>query len=80
MKQREIDHIEPAEDPVDDGPEDRMVVAVGDGDGERRTKADAVFRARHPDRIEPAVHSRLPPRFDLNTSSCFSILCETSKI
>src|SRR5437868_15291956 len=44
-KQREIDHVEPAQDAVDDRPEDRMVAGVGDRDGERRAKTHTVFRA-----------------------------------
>src|SRR6476619_4864262 len=45
FEQGEIDHVEPAEDPVDDGPQDRMVVGVGNGDGERGTEAHAIFHA-----------------------------------
>src|SRR5690349_5346028 len=44
-KQREINHIKPAQDAVDDGPEYRVVRCIGDGNGERRTKAYAVFRS-----------------------------------
>src|SRR5690349_19020753 len=56
-KQRDEDHVEPAEQAVDDRPQDRMVVGVGDRDGERRAEADAVFRALDADAvIAIAVH------------------------
>src|SRR6476660_3441278 len=44
-EQRDIDYVEPAKNAVDDRPQDRMVVGVGDRDGERRAKTHAVFRA-----------------------------------
>src|SRR5581483_329208 len=43
FEQGEIDDVEPAEEAVDNGPQDRMVVGIGNGDGERRAEADAVF-------------------------------------
>jgi hypothetical protein len=45
FEQGEVDHIEPTEDPVDDSPQDRVVVRIGDGDGERGTEAHAIFHA-----------------------------------
>src|ERR1051325_5393628 len=45
FEQDVIDHIKPAEEAVDDRPQHRMVVGVGDRDGKRRAKADAVFGA-----------------------------------
>ena len=46
---------------MDDGPEDRVVVGVRDGDGERRTKAGAVFGALYADAVAPStVHDALP--------------------
>src|SRR4029077_2693452 len=50
-EQRDIDHVEPAQDAVDDRPQDRMVVGIGDRDGERRAEADAVFRALDPNAV-----------------------------
>src|SRR5206468_1564420 len=50
-KQREIDHIEPAQDAVDDRPQDRVVVGIGDRDGECRAKTHAVFRALDPNPV-----------------------------
>src|SRR6202035_1995420 len=44
-EQREIDDIDPAEDAVDDRPQDRMVVRIGDRDRQRRAEADAIFGA-----------------------------------
>jgi len=56
-KQRDIDDVEPAQDAVDDRPQDRMVVGIGDRDGERRAEAHAVFRALDPDCVVSiAVH------------------------
>lgn len=46
-----IDHVEPAQNAVDDRPEDRVVVGIGDRDGERRAKAHAVLRALDPNPV-----------------------------
>ena len=43
--QCEVDHVQPAQDAVDDRPEDRLVGGVADGDSESAAKAYAVFRA-----------------------------------
>jgi hypothetical protein len=45
FEQRKIDHVEPAQEAVDDRPQDRLVVDVRNGDGERRAETDAVFGA-----------------------------------
>ena len=50
-KQRDIDHVEPAQNAVDDRPENRVVVGLGDRDGERRAKTHAVFRALDPNPV-----------------------------
>jgi hypothetical protein len=50
-KQRNVDHVEPAQDAMDDRPEDRVVVGIGDRDGERRAKTHAVFRALDPNPV-----------------------------
>ena len=56
-EQGEIDHVKPAQNAVDDRPEDRVVVGIGDRDRERRAKADAVFGALDPNSIETiSVH------------------------
>src|SRR5258705_12244437 len=56
-KQRDIDHVEPAQNAVDDRPENRVVVGIGDRDGERRAKAHAVFRALDPNPVvSTSVH------------------------
>jgi hypothetical protein len=44
-EQCEIDHVQPAQNAVDDRAEDRLVGGVADGDSERAAKAYAVFRA-----------------------------------
>jgi len=44
-EQCEVDHVQLAQNAVDDRPEDRLVGGVADGDSERATKAYAVFRA-----------------------------------
>src|SRR5262245_7400351 len=59
LEQHVIDHIEPAEEAVDDRPQHRVVVGVGDRDGKRRTKADAVFRAFDAVIDERSVHETL---------------------
>src|SRR5258707_15185849 len=50
-KQRDIDHVEPAQNAVDDRPEDRVVVGIGDRDGERGAETHAVFRALDPNPV-----------------------------
>src|SRR5215470_6427356 len=45
LEQQVIDHIEPAEEAVDDRPQHRVVVGVGDRDGKCRAEADGVFCA-----------------------------------
>jgi len=50
-KQRDIDDVEPAQDAVDDRPQDRMIVGIGDRDGERRAEAHAVLRALDPNPV-----------------------------
>src|SRR5262245_30903826 len=58
-KQREVDHIEPAQDAVDDRPEDRVVGRVTDCDGEGAAKANAPLRTLCFDHIVAAsVHLR----------------------
>src|ERR1700733_4671822 len=47
-KHRDIDDVEPAQDAVDDRPQDRVVVGIGDRDGEGRAKTHAIFRALDP--------------------------------
>ena len=44
-EQREVDHIQPAQNAVDDCPKYRMVGSVGYRDSKGGTKADAVFRS-----------------------------------
>jgi hypothetical protein len=62
-EQREINHIEPAQDAVDDGPEYRVVRGIGDGNGERRAKADAVFRSLNAGHVVAiSVHAFPMPR------------------
>src|SRR6266446_897608 len=51
LEQRDVDHVEPAQDAMDDRPEDRVVVGIGDRDGECRAEAHAVFRALDPNSI-----------------------------
>src|SRR3990172_2493481 len=41
---REEDHEQPGKEPLENRPENRMVLAPGDGDGERATEADAGAR------------------------------------
>src|SRR6266403_3283032 len=67
-KQRDIDHVEPAQNAVDDRPENRVVVGIGDRDGERRAKTHAVFRALDPNPVvsisvhgDPCVLSEVIP-------------------
>ena len=45
LKQHVIDHIKPVEEAVDDRPQHRMVVGVGDRDSERGAKTNAVLSA-----------------------------------
>jgi len=44
-KQREVNHVQPAQDAVDDCPQDRMVGGVGYCDSKSRAEARAVFCA-----------------------------------
>jgi hypothetical protein len=58
-EQREVDHIEPAQDAVDDRPEDRVVGRVADRDGEGAAKANAPLRTLCFDHVVAAsVHLR----------------------
>lgn len=41
MKKHVIDHIKPGKKPVKDGPEDRLIHAEGDGDGQGSTECNA---------------------------------------
>ena len=56
-EQCDIDDVEPAENAVDDRPEDGMIVGVGDRDRKRRAEADTVFCSLDPDSVVTiAVH------------------------
>jgi len=58
-KQREVDHIQPAQDAVDDRPEDRVVGRVTDCDGEGAAKANAPLRTLcFHDIVAASVHLR----------------------
>src|SRR5262249_48548295 len=59
LEQHIIDHIKPAEEAVDDRPQHRVVVGVGDRDGKRRAEADAVFCAFDAVIDERSVHEAL---------------------
>src|SRR4029453_9128446 len=59
FEQHEIDHVEPAQEAVDDRPQDRLVVDVRDCGGERRAEADAVFGAFPPIVVDRSVHRLL---------------------
>src|SRR5256885_6420543 len=50
-EQRDIDHVEPAKNAMNDRPEDRVVVGIGDGNRKRRAKPHAVFRALDPNPV-----------------------------
>src|SRR5690349_3894252 len=50
-EQRDINYVKPAENAVDDRPENRVVVGVGDRDRQRRAEADAVFGALDADAV-----------------------------
>src|SRR5205823_1168370 len=59
-EQQEKDHVDPAENPVDDGPHDRVVVVVGDRDRQGRAEAGAVLGAFDPDPVGALpVHAAL---------------------
>jgi hypothetical protein len=46
---------------VDDRPENRVVVGIGDRDGDRRAKTHAVFRALDPNPVvSTSVRSQIP--------------------
>src|ERR1044071_5756526 len=63
-KQREIEHVEPAEDPVNDCPQDRMVGRVGDRYRQRRAKAGAVFGSLNTNPVgTSSVHLSLNSNF-----------------
>src|SRR4029078_8639041 len=62
-EQRDIDHVEPAKNAVDDRPQDRMGVGIGDSKRQRRAKTDAVFRALDPNPVvSVSVHGEPPGR------------------
>ena len=46
MSKRGVDHVEPAQEPVEDRPGDGLVLGVGDDDGEGRAEAEALARRR----------------------------------
>ena len=60
LEQREVDHIQPTQDAVNDCPEDRMIGVVADRHGERATEADAPFRTLSPNCVSAvSVHRSL---------------------
>jgi len=70
-EQREVDDIQPTEDPMDD----RGVVGrIGNRDRQRSSEADTVFRSLHAHAIGSAIHLRPPEaitsKFTSNGVAC----------
>src|SRR5258706_16180281 len=63
-EQREVDHIQPAQNAVDDCPKYRMVGSVGYRDSKGGTKAHAVFRSLDSNAVVTVFHDYLSCRPD----------------
>jgi len=61
-EQREVDHIQPAQNAVDDCPKYRMVGSVGYRDSKGGTKAHAVFRSLDSNAVVTVFHDYLSCR------------------